>query len=658
LTAGGLRGYLPFIVERRTKFSLGYFLVVLAVFIITDYLFFGQSQVEEISYSEFRNRITSDSVESVVLTQDKIYGLMKATGEAGAGKAAGSKKASPEPPSKPTPWRVRLQEFESERAEELKRRFTVVPVQDEELVDLLQSHSVDYRRKLQSNTFINFLLNWILPFVVLFFLWGFLMRRMGKGLGALNVGKNRAQIYEVDPAKRVTFQDVAGVDEAVEELKEVVDFLQHPATYQRLGAKLPKGVLLVGPPGTGKTLLARAVAGEAAVPFFSLTGSDFVEMFVGVGAARVRDLFSEAKKKAPCIIFVDELDAVGRSRGGAVSMGSYDERENTLNQLLSEMDGFDPQAGIVIMAATNRPEILDPALLRPGRFDRQILVDRPDRSGREKIFGIHVRGLILAEDVDLDRLAGLTPGFAGADIANICNEAALLASRKGHDSIDMTDFQDAIERSIAGLEKNNKLINPKERRIVAYHESGHAIVGHFTPGADPVQKVSIVPRGVGALGYTLQSPLEDRYLMSRTELLGKIQGLLGGRAAEQLVFGEVSTGASDDLEKVARIARSMVTVYGMSKRSPNLSLVAQTQGFLGQGPQERSSSEKLEESIDEEMQEIIGACFASATDLLGQKRNELDRLAALLLDKEKIDEDDLQSVLGPRPVSSESGPSA
>ena len=563
---------------------------------------------------------------------------------AGSGAPA---KASPEPPPKKTPWRVRLEQLETDREAELKRRFTVVPVPDEKLVELLQSHGVDYRRKAESSTLINFLANWILPFVVLFFLWGFMMRRMGQGPSALNVGKNRAQIYEVDPAKRVTFNDVAGVDEAVEEVSEVVDFLKRPAFYGKLGAKLPKGVLLVGPPGTGKTLLARAVAGEAGVPFFSLTGSDFVEMFVGVGAARVRDLFSEAKKRAPCIVFIDELDAVGRSRGGAISVGSYDERENTLNQLLAEMDGFDPQAGIIMMAATNRPEILDPALLRPGRFDRQIVVDRPDRKGRAAIFAIHVKGLTMAADVDLDRLASLTPGFAGAEIANVCNEAALLASRKGHDAIDTGDFQDAIERSVAGLEKKNKIINPKERRTVAYHESGHAIVGHFTPGADPVRKISIVPRGVGALGYTMQSPLEDRYLMTREELLGKIKGLLGGRAAEDLVFGEISTGASDDLQKVAQIARSMITVYGMSQRSPNLSLVSRQEGFLGQGPQERKFSEKLEELIDGEIQETIASCYASVRDLLTDKRSDLDRLAALLLEREKIEEADLVAILGP-----------
>jgi cell division protease FtsH len=476
------------------------------------------------------------------------------------------------------------------------------------------------------------------------------MSKMGKsGPGFLSLGKNKARIYEVDPSQKVTFEDVAGVDEAVEEIREVVSFLKEPGKYTRLGAKLPKGVMLVGPPGTGKTLLARAVAGEANVPFFNLSGSDFVEMFVGVGAARVRDLFQEAKSKAPCIIFIDELDAVGKSRAQGPFMGRNDERENTLNQLLSEMDGFDPQIGIIIMGATNRPEVLDPALLRPGRFDRQILVDRPDLTGRVRIFEVHTRTLTLNDDVDLHKLAAETPGFCGAEIANICNEAALLASRKDRNEISQNDFQDAIERVIAGLEKKNKLISPHEREVVAYHESGHAIVGHFTPGADPVQKISIVPRGIGALGYTLQTPLEDRFLMSRSELTGKIRGLLGGRAAEELVFGEVSTGASDDLEKTAKIARDMITVYGMSERAPNISLVDRQQDvFLGQGPGMRQHSEKLEQMIDDETQEIIRACYAEAKNILTDKRDKLEKMARVLLEKEKIGEGDVISILGPR----------
>jgi cell division protease FtsH len=479
---------------------------------------------------------------------------------------------------------------------------------------------------------------------------------MGRGPDFLNIGKNKAKIYEADPSLKVTFNEVAGVDEAVEEVKEVVSFLKEPDRYTRLGAKLPKGILLVGPPGTGKTLLARAVAGEADVPFFNLSGSDFVEMFVGLGAARVRDLFKEAKTKAPCIIFIDELDAVGKNRAQGPYMGSNDERENTLNQLLTEMDGFDPQVGIIILAATNRPEVLDSALLRPGRFDRQILVDRPDLNGRMQIFKVHTRELTLKENVDLHKLAAETPGFAGAEIANVCNEAALLASRAMRSEISQTDFQDAIERVIAGLEKKNKLINPHERKVVAYHESGHAIVGHFTAGADPVQKVSIIPRGIGALGYTLQTPLEDRFIMSRSELLGKIRGLLGGRAAEEITFGEISTGAANDLEKVAQIVRNMLTVYGMSRHAPNLSLVDKnTNPFLGSGPVMQRRSEKLEEIVDTEMQEIIQSQYAEAKALLAEKRDKLEAMATALLEKEKLDTGDIGAILGQRPKEIEKG---
>jgi cell division protease FtsH len=465
----------------------------------------------------------------------------------------------------------------------------------------------------------------------------------------LSIGKSKARIYAEDVKYKVTFKDVAGIDEAVEEVKEIVSFLKDPRKYTRLGAKLPKGVLLVGPPGTGKTLLARAVAGESGVPFFSISGSDFVEMFVGVGASRVRDLFVEAKAKAPCIIFIDELDAVGKSRGKGAYVGGYDERENTLNQLLTEMDGFDPQAGIIIMGATNRPEVLDAALLRPGRFDRQVLVDRPDLNGRMQIFQVHSRGLHMSEDVDVRKLAAETPGFAGAEIANVCNEAALLASRKNKDIVSMSDFQEAIERVVGGLEKKNKLINPRERRIVAYHESGHALIGHLTPGADPVQKVSIVPRGIGALGYTLQTPLEDRYLMSRSELIGKVKGLLGGRASEETAFGEISTGASNDLEKATKIVRSMITTYGMSSRLPNISFVDRNEGsFIGQGPSVSRHSEKVEEAVDEEMLDIIRTCYEEVKKVLQEHRDKLDAMAKTLLEKENIDENDIKAILGPR----------
>lgn len=644
--------------QKRTKFSIWYYLFIISSILLIQSVFFSSTPVPEISYKEFRDRLAAGKIESVVLTQEKIYGMMRpadSTKHDDANEKAVHQGHATEAAAQKTPWRLRLSALEQKHDELVKRQFTVIPVEDNKLVDDLQKRNVDYRGKIETPSFwSNLFFNWIIPFGAMFLIWGFLMRRMGGGGGAgvLRIGKSKAQIYEVDPAQRVTFEEVAGLDEAVEEVKEIVNFLKDPKKYTRLGAKLPKGMLLVGPPGTGKTLLARAVAGEAGVPFFSMSGSDFVEMFVGVGAARVRDLFNEAKAKAPCIIFIDELDAVGKNRGGAVVMGGYDERENTLNQLLTEMDGFTPNLGIILMGATNRPEVLDPALLRPGRFDRQILVDRPDLNGRMQIFQVHTRGLALDAGVDLKRLAAMTPGFAGAEIANVCNEAALLASRTDHPQIVMADFQNAIERIVAGLEKKNKLINPRERKIVAYHESGHAIVGHFTPGADPVQKVSIVPRGISALGYTLQTPLEDRFLMSKTELLGKIKGLLGGRAAEEIVFGEVSTGASNDLERVSKIARDMLTVYGMSTRVPNLSLVERDQpAFLRQGPQLARSSEKIEQMIDEEVLEIIKTCYDEDKQLLNDKRDKLEEMANRLLEKEKIDESDILTILGQRPAA-------
>ncbi|MCA9741852.1 ATP-dependent zinc metalloprotease FtsH [candidate division KSB1 bacterium] len=639
--------------EKRIKFSIFFYLLIFALIFAAQSLFFSGPGVEEISYKEFRDRIEAGKVETVVLTSDKIFGMLRTPDSAQtitAKDKAAHEQHTVDVAQQKTPWRLRWSEMEKEHDEMVKRQFTVLPVNDDKLVELLQAHNVDYRAKIESNFLSNFFLNWILPFGVMILLWSFIMRRMGRGsMGVLNVGKSKAKIYEVDPSQRVTFHEVAGIDEAVEEVIEVVNFLRNPGKYTRLGAKLPKGILLVGPPGTGKTLLARAVAGEAGVPFFSLSGSDFIEMFVGVGAARVRDLFNDAKAKAPCIIFIDELDAIGKSRGGPFAMGGHDERENTLNQLLTELDGFSPNLSIILMGATNRPEMLDPALLRPGRFDRQILVDRPDLHGRVQIFEVHTRELKLAADVDLKRLAAMTPGFAGAEIANACNEAALLASRRENFEITMVDFQDAIERIIAGLEKKNKLINAHERKIVAYHESGHAIIGHFTPGADPVQKVSIVPRGIGALGYTLQTPLEDRFLMSKSELLGRIKGLLGGRAAEEIIFSEVSTGASNDLERVSKIARDMITVYGMSEQVPNLSLVDHSQPlFLGQTPQLAARSEKVEQMIDEEILEIIRSCYDSGKSLLIEKRDKLEEMAKRLLQEEKLDESDILEILGPR----------
>jgi cell division protease FtsH len=638
--------------ENRKKFSLGYYLMIFTLILFLETIFFSGTAVKEIPYSKFKDLIQKDKVQSVIIEPDRIYGLMKGPHAAVKPKTDPADSEEPfnfTPHQKHTPWYLDFKKLTEKRHQQHDLQFMVVSLKDPQLLTDLQHHGIDYRGKIESHWLSHFISNWIIPLGLFFLLWSFIVRKMGKGSNFLNLGKNKAKIYEVDASQKVTFEDVAGVDEAVEEVKEVVSFLKEPDHYTRLGAKLPKGILLVGPPGTGKTLLARAVAGEAGVPFFNLSGSDFVEMFVGLGAARVRDLFNDAKTKAPCIIFIDELDAVGKNRSQGAYMGSNDERENTLNQLLTEMDGFDPKVGIIIMGATNRPEVLDPALLRPGRFDRQILVDRPDLTGRIETFVVHTRDLILNDDVNFHTLAAETPGFAGAEIANVCNEAALLASREGGNTVSHHNFQDAIERIIAGLEKKNKLINPHEREVVAYHESGHAIVGHLTPGADPVQKVSIIPRGIGALGYTLQTPLEDRFLMSQSELRGKIKGLLAGRAAEELVFGEVSTGASNDLEKVSDIVKNMLTVYGMSKNVPNLSFVDKNQNpFLGQGPALQHRSEKLEEIIDEETQEIIKACYEDAKQILLKEQDKLEQMAHILLEKEKIDEKDILDILGPK----------
>ena len=635
--------------KKRDKFSLYYFLGMLVFFIGLDALFFpGNNGTHILPYNEFIQQVDSGNVESVVIFPDKIVGVFKS-------KKPEEKKNKKKITNAPTaPWRLRIQTIE----EQVKRQFIVhrLPdVKDDKLLQRLVNAGVSIEGNFKGNALRNFVLDWILPFLVLFILWGFMFKKMGPGNPMLEIGKNKAKILSEVPDNPVRFTDVAGVDEAVEEVKEVVEFLRAPAKYTRLGGKLPKGVLLVGPPGTGKTLLAKAVAGEAGVPFFSMSGSDFVEMFVGVGAARVRDLFTQAKTHAPCIIFIDEIDAIGKSRAQNTAYGGgYDERENTLNQLLVEMDGFDASIGVIIMGATNRPDVLDPALLRPGRFDRQVLVDKPDMKGREAIFKVHTRTLKLSSKVDLKRLAAETPGFAGAEIANVCNEAAILAVRNNRDEVTMSDFEAAIERVIAGLEKKNKIINKKERRIVAYHESGHAIVGYFTPGADEVQKVSIVPRGFGALGYTLQMPLEDRYLMSRSELLGKIKGLLGGRAAEETVFGEISTGASNDLEKVAQLVKNMIKVYGMSEKMPNISLVNRSNpGFLGEGAGLERKSEYVERMIDEEEASIINQCYEDAKKILKEKRDLLEKMASILLQQEVITYDEIESILGKRPVEKE-----
>ncbi len=642
--------------DKKATFSIWYYVSIFALVLLLETLFFSGYAVKEIDYSEFRNRLEQNKIETVVLTKDYIYGTFMPDKPT----AHHVRPDNLTPPVRHTPWYVNLDKlFDSfkqarQKAKELKQlQFMVVRLDDRGLVDRLQAHGVSYRGRIESNFLKNFIENWILPLGFMFLLWTFLIKKMGGGGlgGPLSIGKNKAKLYEDSSAINVRFSDVAGVDEAVEETKEIVDFLKNPQKYTRLGAKLPKGVLLVGPPGTGKTLLAKAVAGEAGVAFYSMAGSDFVEMFVGVGAARVRDLFKEARAKAPCIVFIDEIDAMGKSRSGPGSpVGGYDERENTLNQMLVEMDGFDGSAGVIIMAATNRPEVLDKALLRPGRFDRQILVDQPDRKGRLAIFKVHTRNIVLADDVDLELLAAETTGFVGADIANLCNEAALLASRAGREAVTMQDFQDAFERVVGGIERKSRRLNEKDRQRVAWHEAGHAVVGWFTPGADPVQKVSIVPRGQGALGYTLQAPEDDRYLMSKSELLGRVKGLLGGRAAEEIRFQEISTGASDDLEKACGIVRQMLTVYGMSEKYPNISLIdRQAGGFLGGVPQKAEHSDDMDRELDRELNAIIAACYEDSKELLKEKEDKFEALAQRLLEKEKIDSHDLEEILGPRP---------
>jgi cell division protease FtsH len=516
----------------------------------------------------------------------------------------------------------------------------------------LQQHGVVVTGEIES-TFLRDLLSWIVPVALFVGVWMFVIRRMGGGAGGglMQIGKSKAKVY-VETDTKVTFDDVAGVDEAKAELQEIIDFLRNPQDYSRLGGRMPKGVLLVGPPGTGKTLLARAVAGEAKVPFFSISGSEFVELFVGVGAARVRDLFEQARAKAPAIIFIDELDALGRARGlGPMMGGGHDEKEQTLNQLLAELDGFDPSTGVVLLAATNRPEILDPALLRAGRFDRQVLVDRPDKIGRVQILHVHLKKAKLAPDVDAEKIAALTPGFTGADLANLVNEATLLATRRRADAVTLEDFNNAIERMVAGLEKRNRLLNPKEREIVAYHEMGHALVASALPGADVVHKVSIIPRGVGALGYTIQRPTEDRFLMTREELVNKMAVLLGGRAAEWIVYNHLSTGAADDLAKVTDIARAIVTRYGMTEALGHVALERDRRSYLTPNemavmPNERDYSESTAAAVDEEVRSIIDHAFERTVKLLAERRDILERSARQLLEKETLDESELKRLIG------------
>jgi cell division protease FtsH len=592
--------------ERRTQFNIGYLLFALFAILILQQWWQQAQTIEVVPYSEFEKLLAQDKIAEVTVSDQRITGKLKAP--------------------------------------ENGKTVAVANLVPPELAERLSKYGVKYTR-VQESTFLRDILSWVVPALVFFGVWYLLIRRMagqqGLGGGFMSIGKSRAKIY-VEKKTGVTFADVAGVDEAKAELQEVVEFLRDPKKYGRLGARVPKGVLLVGPPGTGKTLLARAVAGEAGVAFFSISGSEFVEMFVGVGAARVRDLFEQARQKAPAIIFIDELDALGRARG-AGTFGGHDEKEQTLNQLLVELDGFDPSTGLVLLAATNRPEILDPALLRAGRFDRQVLVDRPDKPGRIQILAVHSRKITLEKDVSLEQVAALTPGFTGADLANLVNEAALLATRRGADAVSLRDFTEAIERLIAGLEKRNRILNATERRVVAHHELGHAMVAMALPGTDPVHKVSIIPRGVGALGYTIQRPTEDRFLMTRAELENKMAVLLGGRAAEEVVFAHLSTGAADDLAKVTDIARSMVMRYGMVKTLGHVAYEEDQSKFLmTPGFQKnREYSEETAREIDVAVRDIVRSAYEKAVGILSREKKLLESWAQKLLEKETLVEAEL-----------------
>ena len=605
--------------NNKTHFNLGYAIAaILAVFVI-QYFISMASQIAVIPYSEYQQLLKQGKVESVGISDRTVQGALKEPLSGG------------------------------------QKQFVTTRV-DQETAQELEKYNVRFTGQIES-TFLRDLLSWVMPVLLFFGLWWYIGKRAaeggGLGGGLMSIGKSKAKIY-VEADTGVNFSDVAGVDEAKDELREVVDFLKNPTDYGRLGGRMPKGVLLVGPPGTGKTLLAKAVAGEAKVPFFSISGSEFVEMFVGVGAARVRDLFQQAHQKAPAIIFIDELDALGRARGIGPFAGGHDEKEQTLNQLLVELDGFDSRSGLVILAATNRPEILDPALLRAGRFDRQVLVDRPDKKGRVEILKVHMKKVQLDPGVDVEAVAALTPGFTGADLANLVNEAALLATRRSASAVAMTDFNNAVERMVAGLEKRNRLLNPKEREIVAYHEMGHALIALSLPGVDTVHKVSIIPRGVGALGYTIQRPIEDRFLMTKEELENKMAVLLGGRAAELIVFDHLSTGAADDLRRVTDIARSMVTRYGMSEKLGSVAYERDPGNFLAGADRpypvrEREYADETAASVDEEVRAIVDRVFERAQGILKARRAILDRAAKKLLQKETLEQSDLEALIRETP---------
>lgn len=603
------------------RLSLIYMGMTLLMIILFNW-YMVSSDESVIPYSDFKAKIQSGEIIRVEMDSSWYKGFVR---------------ASSTRDTTGTQWPRGLLPTSSQSAD--REIYKTVPVYDPEFIQLMDTKGIVYSSvPREGNAMVSILFNWVLPFGAIFLLWKLLQKRLSNvNSNVLAFGQNKAMIVAEGDVK-ARFSDVAGVDEAKEELVEVVDFLKSPKKYTDIGGKIPKGVLLVGPPGTGKTLLARAVAGEAGVPFFRMSGAEFVEMFVGVGASRVRDLFRQAREKAPCIIFIDELDAIGKSRNSG-PMGGNDEREQTLNQLLVEMDGFDATSGLIILAATNRPDVLDPALLRPGRFDRQVMVDRPDLLGREAILAIHAKTVKLEDSVELNDVARSTPGFVGADLANIVNEAALLAVRGGRKKVGQKDFEAAIEKIMTGLEKKSRVMNPEERKAIAYHEAGHALVAAFTEGADPVQKVSIVPRGFGALGFTLQLPTEDRYVVTETQLLGQIDVLMGGRAAEEIVFGRISTGAASDITKATDIARRMITEYGMSERFRNVALTKRGSGMGGSTDAflTREYSEETQRYVDDEVAKIIAERYALAIDTIGKRKEILDRVSAELLEKETLD---------------------
>ena len=597
---------------QRPDFS---FWVYVVFMVISLYLWEGYSEAlkEEIPYSEFIAYVNKGEVAEAEVTEKYISGTLTLRDE---------KNNTP-------------------------RRFITVPLWDNELAKNLEKHGVKYSVSQSSNWLGNFLLNWVIPLGLVFLVWTWLARRMGEaGKGFLNIAGNRVHIH-AESSLNVTFDDVAGAEESKQELQESIAFLKDPERVQRLGGRMPKGILLAGPPGTGKTLLARAVAGEAKVPFFSISGSEFVEMFVGVGAARVRDLFEQARQKAPCIVFIDELDAIGGARGIGPRLGGHDEREQTLNQLLSEMDGFDSSVGVVVMAATNRPEILDKALLRAGRFDRQIIVDKPDLKDREAILKLHTSKITMGDDIDLRVVAQRTPGFVGADLENIANEAAIGAVRENHDCVTMEDFEAAIDRIIAGPEKKHRVLNNEEKKRVAFHESGHTLVAVTVPTGEPVHKVSIIPRGVAALGYTMQLPVDEKFLSTKKEFKDQIAILLGGRAAEEIVFNDISSGAQNDLERASEIARSMVCQLGMSDKLGPLTYGKRQQlVYLGvQGQEERNYSEETAQIIDQEIRALIEKGHERATQIIKEKKSNLYTLAELLQEKEVISGEEVAKVL-------------